>query len=70
MTKKNPWAPPAIVLPDRSSRINITDLKERIAISNAFTPIERDFLLDCINDVTDPNREESHESHRRSREQG
>ena len=30
--------------------INAVDLKERIAISDAFTPKERDFLLDAIND--------------------
>jgi len=30
--------------------INAIDLKERIALSDAFTPKERDFLLDAINE--------------------
>lgn len=29
--------------------MNLIDLKERIAISDAFTPAERDFLLDAVN---------------------
>lgn len=29
--------------------MNLIDLKERIAVSDAFTPDERDYLLDAIN---------------------
>ena len=72
MTNKSPWShdtpEPAIALPDRSTRINITDLKERIAISPAYTPTERDFLLDCINECSSP-KGGSLENHSRGREQ-
>jgi hypothetical protein len=37
-----------------SRRINLTELKKRIAIDKAYTPAEREFLLDAINDVTQP----------------
>jgi len=34
--------------------LNVTDIKERIAIGGALTPAERDFVLDCINEATRP----------------
>ena len=39
---------------ERTERIDINDLKERIAldVEEAFSPLERDFILDYINEAT------------------
>lgn len=36
------------------TRINLIDLKERIALDRQYTPAERDFLLDAINEASSP----------------
>ena len=36
------------------ARFNITDLKEQIAVDQAYSETEREFLLDAINEVTRP----------------
>lgn len=41
--------------------MNRIDLKERIAISDAFTTEERDFLLDAINAMPDDNETAVHD---------
>ena len=35
-------------------RINVIDVKERIAVGETLTPDQRDFVLDCINEATKP----------------
>ena len=36
------------------TRFNVTSIKERIATDDCLSQIERDFVLDCINEATKP----------------
>jgi len=35
-------------------RVDLIDLKERIAIGGTFTPEEKNFIVDCIDEATKP----------------
>lgn len=37
-------------------RVDLIDIKERIAIGGTFTPEEKNFIVDCIDEATKPPR--------------
>ena len=39
---------------ERTERIDVIEVKERIAVGEQLTPLQRDFVLDCINEATKP----------------